>query len=195
MPRRSSNDEYLTTVEAARALGVSVRTVQLWVEANRLSAWKTAGGHRRIARASVDAMLAARGEHAPGIAPGPRSILVVENDPMLRDLYQAALNAWFPEATVQTTDNGCDAALLLGSQRPDLLITDIHMPGVDGLELLRRAVDTLQPAPRVVVVSTATDGEIDALGGVPPGVRLLAKPADALKLKATTSELLGLQAA
>ena len=34
--------------EAARQLGVSVRTAQLWVEEGRLQAWKAPGGHRRI---------------------------------------------------------------------------------------------------------------------------------------------------
>ncbi len=37
-----------TTTEAARSLGVSVRTIQLWVDSGALQAWKTVGGHRRI---------------------------------------------------------------------------------------------------------------------------------------------------
>jgi len=45
---------YYTTIETAKLLGVSVRTVQLWVENGSLEAWKTAGGHRRIVASSVD---------------------------------------------------------------------------------------------------------------------------------------------
>ncbi|MFY8043989.1 MAG: MerR family transcriptional regulator, partial [Rhodoferax sp.] len=44
----------MTTREVGEALGVAVRTVQLWVESGVLPAWRTAGGHRRIARAAVD---------------------------------------------------------------------------------------------------------------------------------------------
>jgi len=44
----------VSTTEAARQLGVSVRTVQLWVESGRLMAWKTAGNHRRIFQWSID---------------------------------------------------------------------------------------------------------------------------------------------
>ena len=55
------------TREAAEVIGVSVRTVQLWVENGSLEAWKTPGKHRRILRASVEALLAQR--NAPDIDP------------------------------------------------------------------------------------------------------------------------------
>ena len=48
---------FCTTRQAADLLGVSVGTVQLWVENGLLKAWKTAGGHRRVIRDSVDALL------------------------------------------------------------------------------------------------------------------------------------------
>lgn len=46
-----------STREASEILGVSLRTVQLWVDGGILEAWKTAGGHRRVSRASVEALL------------------------------------------------------------------------------------------------------------------------------------------
>jgi excisionase family DNA binding protein len=57
--------EDCTTIEVARRLGLAVRSVQLMVDRGDLQAWKTPGGHRRIARASVDSWLAAR---RPGVA-------------------------------------------------------------------------------------------------------------------------------
>lgn len=50
----------LTTKEAARLLGASVRSVQLWVDAGELQAYKTPGGHRRISRQCVDAIVEQR---------------------------------------------------------------------------------------------------------------------------------------
>eukprot|EP01036_Dinobryon_divergens_P016193 gene16192-21946_t len=41
---------FCTTREAASRLGISIGTVQLWVEKGLLSAWKTEGGHRRVTR-------------------------------------------------------------------------------------------------------------------------------------------------
>lgn len=47
-----------TTQEVARSLGVSLRTIQLWVNEGLLEAWKTDGGHRRIPRDSVIRLIA-----------------------------------------------------------------------------------------------------------------------------------------
>lgn len=47
---------YYSTQEAARAMHVSLRTVQLWVDSGKLSATVTAGGHRRILKSEVDRM-------------------------------------------------------------------------------------------------------------------------------------------
>jgi excisionase family DNA binding protein len=53
--------EILTTAAAAKLLGVSVRTAQLWLESGRLPSWKTPGGHRRVRRSDVVALLAGAG--------------------------------------------------------------------------------------------------------------------------------------
>lgn len=52
----SNTDPFLTTKEAARRLGVTLRTVQLWVEAGKLHAARTPGGHRRILASDVQAL-------------------------------------------------------------------------------------------------------------------------------------------
>src|SRR5574343_716508 len=51
----------LTTREAATRLGVSLRTVQLWVEADILPAARTPGGHRRIPYNAVEALALSTG--------------------------------------------------------------------------------------------------------------------------------------
>lgn len=49
--------DVLTTSQAARLLGISVRTAQLWIEGGSLRSWKTPGGHRRVYRHDVMALI------------------------------------------------------------------------------------------------------------------------------------------
>jgi len=62
----TTQDPVLTTAACARLLGVAVSTTQLWLESGALPSWKTPGGHRRVRRSAVLALLA---ERARGTAP------------------------------------------------------------------------------------------------------------------------------
>ncbi|UPG90342.1 excisionase family DNA-binding protein [Luteibacter aegosomaticola] len=55
-----SEDPTLTTRDAARLLGISVSTAQKWIESGALASWKTPGGHRRMRRSAVIALLEER---------------------------------------------------------------------------------------------------------------------------------------
>ena len=57
----SNSDPYLTTAYATQWLGVALRTVQLWVDAGKLPAARTPGGHRRIRASDVQALQVAMG--------------------------------------------------------------------------------------------------------------------------------------
>ena len=191
---------FCTTREAATLLGVSVGTVQLWVESGLLKAWKTAGGHRRVMRDSVTALL--HKEPASGASqidlPTPPvlytpedqrlrrlSVLVVEDDPVLLRLYEATIKKWpmAPELTLAA--NGLAALLKLGSYSPDLLITDLNMSQLDGFEMLRtiRSTPSLDMT-TIVVVSGLQANMIAARGGVPIGIEVLPKPVPFERLQA-----------
>lgn len=53
----TDNADVLTTSQAAKLLGISVRTAQLWIESGSLRSWKTPGGHRRVYRSDVMALI------------------------------------------------------------------------------------------------------------------------------------------
>jgi len=170
---------YCTTSEAARLLGVSLRTIQLWTEAGLLEARKTAGGHRRISRGSVESLLHKRtGLDAPQSMnqPGLR-ILIVEDDVAVRSLYERVIARWPMPRVVETASDGIEALVKIGMMKPDLLITDLNMPEMDGFRMLRQLRSIPALADMTVVVVTGLDPvEIERRGGVPEGIPVLPKP-------------------
>lgn len=69
-------------------------------------------------------------------------VLVVDDDPNARELVSSALQEF--GATVQSTESGQDALTQLFAQRPDVLIADLGMPGMDGYALIEQ-VRAIEP--------------------------------------------------
>lgn len=65
-------DDVCSTREAADLLGVSLKTIQLWVDAGVLDAWKTVGGHRRVSLKSVRRAKQERAQSASSAPDSPR---------------------------------------------------------------------------------------------------------------------------
>ncbi|MCB1916320.1 MAG: excisionase family DNA-binding protein [Rhodocyclaceae bacterium] len=178
MPRPTDLTSYCSTSVAAKRLGLSPGTVQQMVENGTLEAWKTAGGHRRILTASVEAFLARSGGGTPQTEPHEKlRVLVAEDDEIMRKLYAHNFEAWRLPLDVKMVSNGVDAVLELGRNPPDVLIADLVMPLVDGFEMLRRvAGNPLLEETDLVVVSGMPDDEIEERGGLPEGVTRYGKP-------------------
>ena len=81
-------DPFLTTRQAAQLLGVSLRSVQLWVEAGTLPAGSTPGGHRRIRRSAVEALA---GQNDISLAPTPAQAAAARDVKELRAQLDRAL--------------------------------------------------------------------------------------------------------
>jgi excisionase family DNA binding protein len=172
-------------------LGVSPQTVQKWVDAGHLSAWRTVGGHRRVDAESVQRMLDARNGSTSGSAtpssaaaedartetPGSLSIVLVEDDHLASLLLKSRLEQLYPGASVTVFANGFAALMSISRQVPHLLISDIDLPGLDGLAMLRQLredPDTQRMA--AVLVSGYGRDALERFGPIPLDVPLLRKP-------------------
>ena len=185
--RESMQAPSFSTADLARRLGVSVPTVQRWVDLGHLKAWKTVGGHRRIDAESAEAFIRVQtqrrgGEAAAAAAVLPFSVLVVDDNADDRDLLCALVDIALPGAHVVCAANGFDALIEVGKAMPDLIVTDLTMPHMDGVEMIRHlsAQGATHP-PAIVAVSPHTPAHILELGGLPACVALLAKPVDAAR--------------
>lgn len=169
MPRRKNQFEgptYYTTYQVAKFLGVSLPTVVNWVNAGLLTAHRTPGGHRRIARNDVIAF--ARENNYPlsreflEAVLGRKKILIVDDEHDFSDMVKdyLSLKGGFE---VEVADSGFQAGYIVARQKPDMILMDIMMPYMDGFQVLRMMRDDPETRHIPVIACTAyRDPSIDA---------------------------------
>ena len=102
-------------------------------------------------------------------------LLLVDDDPAWRNLYRMALERQFD--LFEATD-GYQAMSVLGAVRPDVIVLDLRMPRMDGMDFIRR-LSRRSPRPKVIICSgTFTEAERPQI----PGVFLAAKTPDLKEL-------------
>ena len=175
-----SSHDFCGTSYAAKLLGLSVATVQSLVEKGEIEAWKTLGGHRRIALRSITAYQEKNSKKIVRAQSSPDSrlrVMVVEDDEDTRELYRCNFEQWHLPIDCTWMPSAIEAMMDIASMRPDLLITDLSMPGVDGLEMLKALKRNAHLADmHIIVVSGMPTEAIQARGGLPLYAHLQTKP-------------------
>ena len=135
-----SSDEYCGTSYAAKLLNLSVGSIQSLVEKNELIAWKTQGGHRRISIESIYQYQnrANLSPKAPNHNGHYLKVMVVEDDDNTRAMYQAHFDEWDLPLDAILQASAIEALLDIPVVNPQVLVTDLRMPGIDGVEMLRQ---------------------------------------------------------
>ena len=183
MPEKQKS--YLTSRQAAERLGVAVSTIQQWTNNGLLQAWVTEGGHRRITFSSVEEMLKRKNVVTDGVGHRQQmSVVVVDDDPQQLRMYEKFFNAWEINAELITATDGYEGMIKIGSSLPDVIITDLMMPKVDGFEMIKamKKIPELNDC-LMIAVTGLREEEIKEKGGVPDGVHLFVKPIPFEKLK------------
>src|SRR6185295_1866782 len=90
-------------------------------------------------------------------------VLLVDDDPAWRKLYRMALESQFD--LFEATD-GYQALSVLGTVRPDVIVLDLRMPRMDGLDFIQR-LSRRSPRPKVIICSgTFTEADRPQIAGV-----------------------------
>lgn len=97
-----------------------------------------------------------------------KRILVAEDDPSISAMLQRVLSA---EYDVTVVANGALALSTAEDHPPNLMLLDVMMPGLDGLEVARRAreIPALKRIP--IIFLTAKSGPLDVIRGIQHGAR------------------------
>jgi excisionase family DNA binding protein len=136
-PKNSAARASLTTGQAASHCQVSTPTLKSWIREGRLRAFKTPGGHARIAVDEFQRFLKRHRMPMYPIPPAPAVVLVVDDEAQVVDLLVEFLTHHPRGFKIETASDGYEALIKLGSLRPALLILDAMMPKLDGIDVCR----------------------------------------------------------
>jgi excisionase family DNA binding protein len=130
----------LTSSEVGQLLQVNASSVKNWVNEGLLTAYRTPGGHRRIRAADLVAFLDSHKMPVPLELEhvSRRRLLVVDDDPLQLRAVGRSLRDHSARLNLATAQNGIDALVMVGSFKPHLIVLDVFMPELDGLEVCRR---------------------------------------------------------
>ena len=176
------NDEgFLTTEEVLDYLQVNLRTVYRLIKAGKIPAVRV-GRQWRFRKRDIDVWLESQRPRQAGRARPVRSVptpvgrprvLVADDEETVRDLLSKTLA--LAEYDVDVVPDGRSAVDRLRVLPYDLLITDLKMPGVDGLSVIREARSLNADIPIIIITGFST--EASAIEAVNLGVSgYLTKP-------------------
>jgi excisionase family DNA binding protein len=170
----------LTTRDAATLMGISVTSVQKLVDRGDLEAWVTSGGHRRIARASIQRLLGSSSllqQHESPLTTRATKILLAEDDSTQVRFFQTILTRCSHPIELIVATDASTALIQLERGRPDLVVTDLLMKPFDGFHLINvMQTEPVYYALDAIVLSCLTREEAEARGRIPDWVAYYQKP-------------------
>lgn len=126
-----------TTIQIAKLLSVTSMTVARWIDAGKLDAFVTPGGHRRVYASNLAKFLLKHKMHLPPELEsyGKIKVLIVDDDELIVKNISKFLSKTDEKYEVSTASNGFEAGEALCAHNPDLVILDIMLPGIDGFKV------------------------------------------------------------
>jgi excisionase family DNA binding protein len=174
-------ESYCGTSYASKVLGISIGTVQGLVERNELRGWRTNGGHRRISLKSIQEYQHRHNLHPNTLMCGEDrlKVVVVEDDEATRLMLKLNFDRWGLPLEIMMYASAIEAMLDMPNLHPQVLLTDLVMPRVDGFDFVKTLNEHSSFKSMAVVAMTGLRPEqIKAKGGLPETVQLLHKPID-----------------
>lgn len=183
----------LSTSVVARMLDVAVGSVSKWIDDGQLKAARTPGGHRRVAPEDLLVFLRRQNWPIPReLLPNKPHILVVDDEAAVARWVSEEIRNARPEAEVLVANDGFAAGEMVASQKPQVVILDLRMPGMDGFEVCRRIKAREDTRHTAVIAMTAYASEEARQRILDCGAQaFLTKPLDITELTEELDAVLG----
>ena len=163
--RTNKKERVFSAHEVANICGVVNQTAINWIDKGHLEAYTTPGGQYRVYADVLAKFLQKQGMRLPEelkqiLAEQAKieQVLIVDDDQKANDTIKQYLDKRYPEYRVNQAYDGFDAGKAISDYKPDVVLLNIHLPGVDGYKLCGSIkVDENLSRP-IVVAITATGG-------------------------------------
>lgn len=181
MPRNGKKVRIFSALEVANICGVVNQTAINWIKNSHLKAFTTPGGQYRIYAEDLRSFLEGRGMKVPEeiyeltAAAGVHRILIVDDDRDLNNMLREILAERMEDVEILQAFDGFAAGQILAEDKPEIVILDIDLPGIDGHALCERikANENLGH-PRIISISGLSEEA---------GEEMINRGADAFLLK------------
>ena len=154
--------EILTTFEAAKYCHVHPGTIKNWIKNENLTAFKTPGGHRRIYKRDLDGFL--KENNIPIIYESKaqrKRVLIIDTDYLVREQISKVFLRQIEYFEVATASSGFEAGELMVAFKPNLVILDHELPGIDTVEVCLRIKSSVHlEEPKILVLTSSSDKKI-----------------------------------
>jgi two-component system OmpR family response regulator len=144
MARTDKKIRIFSALEVANICGVVNQTAINWIKNGYLKAFTTPGGQYRVYAEDLIEFLSSRGMRLPvelqkmmEEIQSLRTILIVDDDQALNDSLKKGLEMMDPDLTILQATDGFEAGRVSVEYKPNLIILDIDLPGVDGFKLCK----------------------------------------------------------
>jgi excisionase family DNA binding protein len=141
--------------DVGKMVGADPSSVNRWIDSGRLKAYRTPGGHRRVLHDDLLQFLGQWGIPVPDeLRPAGLTMLIVDDDEQYLRALRKALMRSDKTLEIQTCTSGIEALILIGARRPDVVLLDVYMPGIDGVEVCTRLKNSDETQGVMVIANT-----------------------------------------
>lgn len=165
MGKDSRKTVVYSALEVANICGVVNQTAINWIRNGYLKAFSTPGGQYRVYQDDLVEFMMKRHMRIPSDLvnnsdPGEQKfILIVDDDRGLNNVIMKFFEKRFPEFELCQAFDGFEAGVQLVAKKPDIVLLDLNLPGVDGFSLCRRINESDEFGKPVVFVITSLNDD------------------------------------
>ena len=197
-----TTDDHLSLGRVAKRCNVSRTTVYRWIMNGQMKGYALPSGHYRVRPTDLEEFCRAFGINDSEQITTRRmpvasklNVLIADDHPDVVLLLRKVTERFLPDAAIHEAINGVDTCIAVGTLRPQILLLDIMMPGMDGFAVLQELIRRPELSGSQVAVISAYEpfDRIEELARVNPQITAcLRKPVSVEHLGRTLREMAAL---